>query len=70
VPVDRLATGTAPALVLAGGISPHWDRDTAAEVAAAIPGARWQVLEGQGHGAADEHLIPMLEEFLAPLVGG
>jgi hypothetical protein len=68
VPINRLTTNSAPApaLDLAGSISPDWARDTAAEVAAAIPGTRWQLLAAQGHGAADEHLIPVLEEFLTP----
>jgi hypothetical protein len=66
VPINRLTTISAPALDLAGSISPDWARDTAAEVAAAIPGTRWQLLAAQGHGAADEHLIPVLEEFLTP----
>ncbi|WP_164520456.1 hypothetical protein [Specibacter cremeus] len=56
--------------MLAGGASPGWAADTAAVVAAAIPGGHWQVLEGQGHGAADDVLIPVLDEFFGPLAAG
>jgi pimeloyl-ACP methyl ester carboxylesterase len=66
VPTDRLAAITAPTLVLAGGDSPDWARDTAERVAAAIPAGRWRVLEGQRHGVADEVLIPVLTQFFAP----
>jgi pimeloyl-ACP methyl ester carboxylesterase len=66
VPTDRLAAITAPTLVLAGGDSPDWARDTAERVAAAIPAGRWRVLEGQSHGVADEVLIPILKQFFAP----
>jgi len=63
VPVERLARITAPTLALAGGASPDWGRAGARTIAATIPGAEWQVLDGQGHGAADEVLIPVLTEF-------
>jgi pimeloyl-ACP methyl ester carboxylesterase len=66
VPTDRLAAVTAPTLVLAGGDSPDWARDTAERVAAAIPAGRWRVLEGQSHGVADEVLIPVLKQFFTP----
>jgi pimeloyl-ACP methyl ester carboxylesterase len=62
-PVDRLAHITTPTLALAGGMSPDWAREGAEVIAGAIPGAESQVLEGQGHGAADEVLIPVLAEF-------
>ena len=62
-PVDRLAHVTTPTLALAGGMSPDWAREGAEVIAEAIPGAEWRVLEGQGHGAADEVLIPVLDEF-------
>jgi pimeloyl-ACP methyl ester carboxylesterase len=65
VPADRLAAITAPTLALAGGASPGWAREAAATIAAAVPGGQLRVLDGQGHGAADEVLIPVLEKFFA-----
>ncbi len=59
----RLASLRMPALVMAGGASPQWMRNTAKAVAQAIPGAEYQVLEGQTHGAADEVLVPVLVSF-------
>jgi pimeloyl-ACP methyl ester carboxylesterase len=49
VPVDRLGQVVAPTLVLAGGASPAWMRESAAAAAAAVPGADTRVLEGQTH---------------------
>lgn len=65
IPAGLLASITAPVLALAGRASPAWARDTAAAIAAAVPSGQHRVLEGQGHGAADEVLIPALEEFFA-----
>ncbi len=61
---EQLASIRVPALVMAGGDSPQWMRDTAKAIAQAIPGAEYRVLEGQTHGVADEVLIPVLVEFL------
>ena len=64
VPVDRLArirTRTPP---LAGGTSPDWAGEGARTIAATVPGARWRVLDDQGHGAADEVLVPVLTDFV------
>jgi pimeloyl-ACP methyl ester carboxylesterase len=63
VPVDRLSKITAPTLVLAGGASPPWAAECARTVASSIPGGEQLVLEGQGHGAADDVLIPVLTKF-------
>lgn len=63
VPVDRLARVTARTLALAGGASPEWTREGARRIAAAIPAAEPRVLEGQGHGASDDVVIPVLTEF-------
>lgn len=65
VPADRLASIKAPVLALAGGASPAWARKAATAVAAAVPDGRSLVLDGQGHGAADEVLIPVLQTFFA-----
>lgn len=62
VPSQQLAAITAPTLALAGSITP-WGGEVIAAIAAAIPGGRSLVLEGQGHGVADDVLIPVLESF-------
>lgn len=63
LPVDRAVAVVAPTLVLAGGESFPFMRETARALADAIPDARSRVLEGQTHAAAPEVLAPVLEEF-------
>ena len=63
VPADLLARIAVPVLVLGGGNSPDWFRQTVQATAAAIPGARLVTLEGQDHGAPPEVLTPVLTEF-------
>jgi pimeloyl-ACP methyl ester carboxylesterase len=63
VPTDDLAKITVPVLVLGGGNSPDWFHRTVRETAAAIPGARLIMLEGQDHGAPPEVISPVLTEF-------
>jgi pimeloyl-ACP methyl ester carboxylesterase len=63
VPVDRLAKITVPTLALAGGESAAWARKGAHAIAEAVPNGQARVLEGQGHGIADDVLIPVLTEF-------
>jgi pimeloyl-ACP methyl ester carboxylesterase len=65
VPVERLANVTVPTLALAGGASAPWAARVAREVAAAIPGAHTQVVEGQDHNIADDALVPVLKGFFA-----
>jgi pimeloyl-ACP methyl ester carboxylesterase len=66
VPRERLAQVAVPTLALSGGASAPWAARACAEVAAAVPGARTRVLEGQTHGAQDDVLAPVLVEwFLA-----
>jgi pimeloyl-ACP methyl ester carboxylesterase len=63
LPVDRLASISAPTLALSGGASPEWARNAVDAVAAAIPGAEHVSLAGQTHGAADDVLAPVLAKF-------
>ena len=65
VPRTRLARISVPVLALAGGASPPWAREGASAIAEAVPGAQHRVLEGQGHGVADDVIIPVLIEFFA-----
>ena len=52
-----------PTLVLAGGESPPFMRETAWALADVIPEAQSRILEGQEHNVAPEALAPVLEEF-------
>jgi pimeloyl-ACP methyl ester carboxylesterase len=63
VPAERLARVAVPTLAISGGESPPWAARACADVAAAVPGARTLVLEGQTHGAADDVLAPVLVEW-------
>ena len=63
VPAAELAQITAPVLVLGGANSPAWFRRSVAEQAAAIPGARLQMLDGYDHNAPPEVITPILTEF-------
>lgn len=63
VPARRAAAVTAPTLVLNGTFLPFM-RDTAETLAAAIPHARHQTLEGQSHDVDVKVLAPVLIEFL------
>jgi pimeloyl-ACP methyl ester carboxylesterase len=54
IPVDRYRAIGVPTLVLAGSESPEFMRTAAERAAAAIPGARHDVLAGQDHNVAGE----------------
>ncbi|WP_223690861.1 alpha/beta fold hydrolase [Leifsonia poae] len=62
-PTDRLAGIAVPTLVLVGGKAAPAMREAQDEVAAAIPGARFGVLEGQTHQVADTVIGPRIVEF-------
>jgi pimeloyl-ACP methyl ester carboxylesterase len=62
-PVDRLAKIPVPTLALAGGASAGWATEAARSIAATVPDGESQALPGQGHGAADEVLAPVLRNF-------
>ena len=64
VPLDRYARIACPTLVLAGGESPAWMRESAGAVAAAVPGARHAVLEGQTHDVAPAVLAAAVRDFM------
>lgn len=52
VPVDRFATITVPTLLLGGAESPLWFQGAVAAIAAAVPDARCQLVDGQTHEVA------------------
>lgn len=62
---DRAATITVPTLLLAGSEGPDWNAEA---VAAALPDARVEILDGQGHTAdvvAPERVAEVVLAFLA-----
>jgi pimeloyl-ACP methyl ester carboxylesterase len=63
VPVDRAASVKIPTLVVAGGADFPWMRQTAQELADALPDGRVRFLEGQGHDVDPAVLAPVLVEF-------
>ena len=65
IPQDLVRAVAVPTLVLAGGESPDFFRATASRVAAILPGARLEVLEGQDHGAPAQAVAPVVSAFLA-----
>jgi pimeloyl-ACP methyl ester carboxylesterase len=65
VPEDLVRRVAVPALVLAGGDSPGWMRDTTRRVAGLLPAGTHRVLDGQTHDVAPEALAPVVAEFLA-----
>jgi pimeloyl-ACP methyl ester carboxylesterase len=69
LPVDDLAEITVPVLVLGGANSPGWFHRTVEATAAAIPGARLVMLDGQDHGAPPEVIAPVLTGFFLGSLG-
>ncbi|MGH8873004.1 MAG: alpha/beta fold hydrolase [Acidimicrobiia bacterium] len=52
-----------PTLVIAGGASPEFFRDTAARIAEVLSNGKHTVMEGQDHGAPAEVVAPVVAEF-------
>lgn len=63
VPEQRFGEITAPTLVLAGSESPDFMHLAAERAAAAISGARVDILNGQDHAVVGEVLEPVVAEF-------
>lgn len=53
-----------PTLVIAGGASPDFFRDTANRIVELLPNGKLAVLEGQDHGAPADVVAPVVAEFL------
>jgi len=62
-PIRRWASLAMPILVLDGGASPPWIRNSAAVLARTLPNATTATLEGQGHGPTASLLAPVLRRF-------
>ena len=60
---DQWTAATAPTLVMDGGASPAWIRNSARALADVLPNAQHRTLEGQMHNAAPEVLAPEMERF-------
>lgn len=63
LPVERAASVVAPTLVIAGGASFPFMRETARALAEVIPDAQHRTLEGQEHDVDPAVLAPVLVEF-------
>ena len=63
LPAEKWTSVTIPVLVMDGGASPPWIRNTAQTLADALPSAEHRTLDGQTHSAAPDVLAPELERF-------
>ena len=64
IPEDMVRDISVPTLVIAGGASPNFFRETADQVTRLLPNAEQTVLEGQDHGASAEVAAPVVAAFL------
>jgi len=65
LPTELVASVATPTIVLDGGASPAWIRDTARTMADLLPNGHHRTLEGQEHNVAPEAMAPALIEFFA-----
>lgn len=65
VPTERVAAVKTPTLVIAGGASFPFMRETAQALADVLPDGRTRTLEGQEHNVAPDAIAPVLVEFFA-----
>ena len=64
IPEDLVRAVRVPTLVIAGGSSPDFFRDTATRLAELLPNAKLTVLDGHDHGAPAEVVAPVVADFL------
>lgn len=64
-PARRWASVTMPTLVIDGGKSPKWMRNSAQAVTEALPNGKRSTLEGQTHMVKPKVLAPVLKQFFA-----
>jgi pimeloyl-ACP methyl ester carboxylesterase len=65
---DDWPTATMPVLVIDGGASPAWMRDSAKQLASVLPQGSYVTLPGQDHGVvftAPQVIAPAIGRFLA-----
>ena len=65
IPVELVRTLNIPTLVLLDGASPEFFGAAATRLADLLPDARLTVLDGRGHGAAAEFVVPPVAAFLS-----
>jgi pimeloyl-ACP methyl ester carboxylesterase len=65
IPTERAASITIPTLVMAGGASWDWMRNTAQKLAKILPDGQYRLLEGQSHDVSPDAMAAVLEEFFA-----
>jgi len=65
VPTDMVRAIQVPTLVLTGGASPDFFRDTATRIAALLSNGRCEVLDGEGHDARPERVARVVGAFIA-----
>jgi len=63
LPAQQWAAATVPTLVMDGGASPQWIRNSARALAEVLPNAQLRTLEGQTHNAAPGALAPQIARF-------
>ncbi len=62
-PVDRFGSIAVPTLVMVGGKAARPMREAQDAIAAAIPGSRFTVLDGQTHQVSEKAIAPQLAAF-------
>jgi pimeloyl-ACP methyl ester carboxylesterase len=65
IPEDLVKPLNIPTLVLAGGASPDFFRNTAGRITELLPNGTYTLLEGQDHGVNATVVAPVVTEFLA-----
>jgi pimeloyl-ACP methyl ester carboxylesterase len=65
LPAARAASVKAPTLVMAGGASWEWMRNTAQTLAGILPNGQYHIIEGQEHNVDPATIAPVMKEFLA-----
>ena len=63
LPVNRWKSVMMPTLVMDGGASPDWARNSVAALTAGLPNAQRRTLEEQTHGFSPAAMAPALLEF-------
>jgi pimeloyl-ACP methyl ester carboxylesterase len=64
LPRELIASVKVPALVIAGGKSPDWMRQTGQTIAELLPHGQYRELEGQEHNVDPNTIAPVLVEYL------
>jgi pimeloyl-ACP methyl ester carboxylesterase len=64
LPAEWRDSVTVPTLVMDGGNSPEWLRNTAGSLVTLLPDVTYRTIDGQDHAAAPDAIAPVLEQFL------